>query len=178
MVKRAGRVIWLTAVSSNGNAYIENAHIPPCMEVREVVRRLKRMGAECRKHRRADVYTCTLDNVGIVVNPREIKLSIYVDFRTEFLRYSSTEEVPVNDESFERELREITGARVGMKLPAEGSLEFVFDIKDADKALRVAKKLKEKDMWIVLTNMDAELRCMMGDEQVSCWDWIDELKDL
>jgi len=148
------------------------------MEVREVVRRLRRMGAKCKKRRRADIYDCILDNVDILVTPDKVKLSIYVDFRTEFLRYSSTEEIPVDDEIFERELREITGAWVGMKLPNEGSLEFVFDIKDADKALRVAKKLKEKDMWIVLTNMDAELRCMMGDEQVSCWDWVDELKDL
>jgi len=153
------------------------------MDVERIVRALRRMGASCRKMRRRGAlnYVCRADNVTAIINETWGKIEIipYVDFRVEYFTFGEGKagHYEMEDREFIQRLRENTGAHVNLDFPnPEAELVFRFKLDEADKALRLFKKLKDNDMWIALTNIEAELRCYKGDQKIECWDWVEMLK--
>ena len=145
------------------------------MEVREVVRKLRRMGAFCQKQRGEDRYTCQLEGMKIKVTPEKIIVDVPADIRNVRFYFK---EFQLSEDVFEEGVKNFAGARsAGLIFPEEGSLSIVFDIGDAPRALKVIKKIKDEDLWLVFDDVDVNVRCRVGDEEVDCWEWIGRLEE-
>lgn len=156
------------------------------MSVEAVVRAFKRIGATCRlvkRKRGYRVYECVKGHTRALIDEswRTITVFPLTDFRVEFFNFGETKytvsESALTGEEFLDELRRING-RPELKFEgavAQLGLEYKFE--DLDKAVKIFDKLAKEDMWIALTNIDAELRCYIGDKRIPCSEWLEKLEN-
>ena len=147
--------------------------------MKKVVRSLEKLGAVCKKLQ--DEYCCRLipELIDVYVSPFDIRIFIDVDVRLEEFHYRTCEGIEGGE--FEEKLREITGAwKVFLDFPTILKFCLVFDLEDADKALKVVKRLKDlrrKGLMLMLRDIRGELKSMIRLNEISSQEWLKELAE-
>jgi len=126
--------------------------------VATVVKHFKENGFTCRKEKRGkNVYKCVDGDATAIISDSNIEVKVYTEYRDEYSNY-----VPDDysfEEDFIRDLEEATGAsRITTDIIGETYYNFIYELDDYQKALELAKKIRDNGIWFAITNISAELR--------------------
>ncbi len=149
--------------------------------VQAAVRAFRRAGFQCRKRPREDAYVCTEGDVTVTITPSSIEITIPGEVRWEYSRIVldtlHTERRSVEIEELLNELeKELgTGARIDLAITGSAKLVIRIPTLQWEKAVRVASNAAKKNMYVVITNIDAEARLAHRDGALPYTDWVKEL---
>ena len=148
--------------------------------LQDVIKEFKKIGAAC--HKKKGVYECQLLSAIAEIDEtfRKIKIRVPVEFRTEFLKFDEViredEKMWLTDTEFFDEATRISKAKVYIDFPPEEPrLIFEYKFENLQDALRTFKNIAIKDLYIALTNIDAELRCYSEGAKIRCEQWLKDL---
>jgi len=146
-------------------------------ELRKVVDMFKKIGATCRKVRGKNIYECWKGYARATISEKGIVVGSSGEFRIEYSRFETREE-GISDDRFLSMLKEATGAdSVELVIPCDtAELRLEFSLDKARRAVEVFNTLAEKDMYVVLTNIEGELRLIKEGMATSVDEWLREFE--
>jgi len=143
------------------------------MSLRSIVRLFERVGASCRKLRGRNVYECWKGDVVARITPELITVRSIGELRLEYSDFAPRGYLI--EESFFRDLREVTGARSAyLDFPGSYSADIVleFGLDEAERAVEAFRKMAEHGMWGAATNIHGELMLYKDEEAVDAKEWL------
>jgi len=146
------------------------------MDVEEVVKLFKSIGAKCKKLRRREIYSCWKDGVRAVIDPEDITITDVGEFREEYLHLET--EDGWRDLEIEDTVSNLIGGKFRIEIRGDVNLKATFPIDRAEDAVKLFNYLAENEVWMAATNMDGELRIRKGKEAIGGDEFIEDIEKL
>ena len=144
------------------------------IDIERIVRAFRKAGFSCRKKRKAGYYTCSYGSVDVEISYGDIEVKNLGEFRSDYLRAYTSDKY--SDEDVMEMLKRETGAKdAWIDVGYDAYLILKFDPEKYERAIEVAKRIGEKDLWIAITNTEGELRLFRGKEVITrTEEWLKE----